>query len=214
MVLHSQSNKISHRKIKAARGELWEVFRKAKSENVVVKIAYPAKLEIDGIMERDMFPEWNNWTTGNYVRGTHSRNPQFPSSGSPMNIPMADLISAPEFRPRPGAFRDPPIETKTIETEAGTPVSPSRPNAYPAPRVTHGSSGGPNSRQDVSQDSQPPTGHQRTAATNKALSAADTREKTITPGWPAGDENMKSPELEPLAEAISSALNSTIDDEH
>ena len=200
--------------IKAARGELWEDFRKAKSENKVARIVYPAKLVIDGIVEKDMFPEWNKWATGKYVRGTHSRNPQFPSSVSPMNIPMADLISVPEFRPRPGAFRDPANETDTMEAEAGTPVSPSRPN-HPTPRVTHGSSGGRDSRQDVSQDSQPSTGHQRTTATNEApAAAADTREKTSTPGRPAGDENTESPELEPLAEAISSALNSTLDDEH
>ena len=184
--------------IKAARGELWEVFLKAKSENMVVKIAYPAKFVIDGIVERDMFPEWNKWTTGNYVRGTQ---PTVPKQWVPYEHSYGRSYIGPRISPSPWSIPWPLDRNRNCGDWSWHARQPITPERISRPRVTHGSSGGPNSRQDVSQDSQAPTGHQRTAATNEALSAADTREKTITSGWPAGDENVNSQELEPLAEA-------------
>ena len=45
--------------IKVARGELWDDLRHAESENKIGTIAYPAKLIIDGMVIRCMFPVWN-----------------------------------------------------------------------------------------------------------------------------------------------------------
>ena len=136
--------------IKAARGELWDDLRRAKAENKRATIAYPAKLIVDGRVIRDMFPGWNKWAIGTTNRDTRGHDDRaFPRSGTPINIPMADLISAPEFRPR--APLPPPTSMMTIpESSVATAEArqdaasdtPSNFNAMPIPPTLQAAAGG------------------------------------------------------------------------
>ena len=89
--------------IRSARSALWDQFRKARSEKLKATIAYPAKLVIENEVVRDMFPGWGKWSAADQNRGqsgaTATRD-QVPVSGSPIHIPMEDLLSAPPFHPR------------------------------------------------------------------------------------------------------------------
>ena len=78
--------------IRTARGELWDDYRRARAAQKRAIIAYPAKLVVDGVVERDMIPGWGKWTVG--------REP-------PMEISMSDLVHAREFRPREPATTPP-----------------------------------------------------------------------------------------------------------
>ena len=89
--------------IRSARSALWDHFRKARSEKLKATIAYPSKLVVENEVVRDIFPGWGEWSATGQNRGqsgaTATRD-QVPVSGSPIHIPMEDLLSAQPFHPR------------------------------------------------------------------------------------------------------------------
>ena len=88
--------------IRTARGQLWDDYKRARSEKLKAKIAFPAKLFVEGQVVRDLFPMWGNWakssTPTQYDDRAASQEP--PRSGAPMQVAMADLIGAAPFKPR------------------------------------------------------------------------------------------------------------------
>ena len=86
--------------IRSARGKLWDEFKSAKSQNLRARIVYPAKLVVDGWVVRDMFPEWGQWAVGGYV-DNQERGTQIPRSGTPIDIPIGDLIGRIPFQQAP-----------------------------------------------------------------------------------------------------------------
>ena len=86
--------------IRTARGQLWDDYKRARSEKL--KIAFPAKLVVEEQVVRDLFPMWGNWakssTPTQYDDRAASQEP--PRSGAPMQVAMADLIGAAPFKPR------------------------------------------------------------------------------------------------------------------
>ena len=88
--------------IRTARGQLWDDYKRARSEKLKAKIAFPAKLVVEGQVVRDLFPMWGNWakssTPTQYDDRAASQEP--PRSGAPMQVAMADLIGAAPFKPR------------------------------------------------------------------------------------------------------------------
>ena len=96
--------------IRTARGELWDDYRRARAAQKRAIIAYPAKLVVDGVVERDMFPGWGKWTVGREPprdEATSTSRTYSIAPRSPMEISMADLVHAREFRPREPATTPP-----------------------------------------------------------------------------------------------------------
>lgn len=109
--------------IRKARGALWNDYKDAKAAQKRASIVYPAKLIVDSVVVRDMFPKWGNWDVKVSLpipdvtnRAPHqSQPPQFPRSGSPMHINMADLVNTQEFSPR-----SQPVTGNPDSSEAGS----------------------------------------------------------------------------------------------
>ena len=114
--------------IRSARGQLWEGFKKAKADGLRAKILYPAKLFVEGQLVEDTFPAWGQWTLGEF-RGGFDRGPTerntIPRSGTPMNIPIRDLIgSAPRHTQNPRSRsrsprREPDTSTGNLPPQGG-----------------------------------------------------------------------------------------------
>ena len=87
--------------IRTARGQLWDDYKRARSEKLKAKIAFPAKLDVEGQVVRDLFPMWGTWakssTPTQYDDRAASQEP--PRSGAPIRVAMADLIGAAPFKP-------------------------------------------------------------------------------------------------------------------
>ena len=60
--------------IRTARGKLWEDLKRAKSEHLKAKIAYPAKLVVEGQVVKVMFPDWGKWTPADDYRKRGAQN--------------------------------------------------------------------------------------------------------------------------------------------
>ena len=98
--------------IRKARTELWPDFQRAKTGEQYAKIIYPAKLVVGNRVMKDMFPSWGKWVVDRsdapisddmqHHSQPHHSQPHHsqPRAGSPMNIPMADLVHAQSFEPR------------------------------------------------------------------------------------------------------------------
>ena len=114
--------------IRSARGELWDEFKSAKSQNLRARIVYPAKLVVDGRVVRDMFPEWGQWAVGGYV-DNQERGTQIPRSGTPIDIPIGDLIGRIPFQqaPCPHNLAQHPMQTPP----AGMLQAPQHPQPVP-----------------------------------------------------------------------------------
>ena len=104
--------------IRTARGKLWDDFKNAKSQNLRARIVYPAKLVVDERVVRDMFPEWGRWAMVGYEENRDRDTARIPRSGTPIDIPIGDLIGTrPTQRPQDQAqhpFETPPIVPSQI----------------------------------------------------------------------------------------------------
>ena len=116
--------------IRTARGKLWDDFKNAKSQNLRARIVYPAKLIVDGRVVRDMFPEWGRWAMVGYEENRDRDTARIPRSGTPIDIPIGDLIGTrPTQRPQDQAqhpFETPPIVPFQIAYQH-PPSAPSQP---------------------------------------------------------------------------------------
>ena len=75
--------------IRSARSALLDQFSKARSEKLKATIAYPAKLVVENATDQNRGQN-----------GATATRDQVPVSGSPIHIPMEDLLSAQPFHPR------------------------------------------------------------------------------------------------------------------
>ena len=121
--------------IRTARGKLWDDFKNAKSQNLRARIVYPAKLVVDGRVVRDMFPEWGRWAMVGYEENRDRDTVRIPRSGTPIDIPVGDLIGTrPTQRPQDQAqhpFETPPIVPSQIAYQ-----HPASASSQPPPAVS------------------------------------------------------------------------------
>ena len=87
--------------IRIARRQLCDDYKHARSEKLKAKIAFPAKLVVEGQVVRDLFKMWGTWakssTPTQYDDRPASQEP--PRSRAPMHVPIANLIGAALFKP-------------------------------------------------------------------------------------------------------------------
>ena len=65
--------------ITRARRTLWPEYKQIKSQHPLAKVAivYPAKLLVNGRVEKDMFPEWDTVLSGSRIDMTHESQSSF-----------------------------------------------------------------------------------------------------------------------------------------
>ena len=116
--------------IRDARGDLWEEFRNARRENLRPKLVYPAKLIINKEVVRDKFPHWGSWT-----KSTRRRRPiedPRPRSGTPMEIPLRDLVQpANETQGRSTPVQRPPVRDGATGSSLRADAAPFTSSASP-----------------------------------------------------------------------------------
>ena len=121
--------------IRRARGKLWDDFKNTKSQNLRARIVYPAKLVVDGRVVRDIFPEWGRWAMVGYEENRDRDTARIPWSGTPIDIPVGDLIGTrPTQRPQDQAqhpFETPPIVPSQIAYQ-----HPPSASSHPPPAVS------------------------------------------------------------------------------
>ena len=113
--------------IRTARGKLWEDLKRAKSEHLKAKIAYPAKIVVEGQVVRDMFPDWGKWTPADVhrERGAQNSGSRLPKAGTPMDIPLSELIKDAPAQPR--------WHRGNQGNNAGTSLANGQPPVFPQP---------------------------------------------------------------------------------